>query len=242
VLLNSLPFPDSERLAALTETSKKTSVMAVAYPDYVDWHAGQNVFVDMVARMPAGGVLTGDGEAERVTGQMVTASFFRTLGVEPQIGRVFTEDEDRLGADPVIVLSYGLWQRRYGGDRRVIGRAIQFNSASWTVVGMMPARFDFYGRTISTINFSSRSVVSAIGSLWGIANRTRSSSRDAFGLAPALQTSTADVNSALKEGGLRSTEGGRRLREYVQRVPVFLGPPAVIISRSLKVTADIALP
>ena len=145
VLLKSLPFPDAERLVALSETSKSGRIIAVAYPDYLDWRAQQRGFENLAARMPAGGVLTGDGEPQRVTGRMVTASFFPTLGVRPQAGRFFTEEEDRPGAERVIVLSYGLWQRRYGSDPQVIGRAVQFNGESWTVLGVAPARFDFYG-------------------------------------------------------------------------------------------------
>jgi putative ABC transport system permease protein len=145
VLLKSLPFPEPERLVALSETAESGRVTAVAFPDYLDWRAGQNVFEEMAARMPAGGVLTGDGEPERVTGRHVTASFFRTLGVRPAAGRFFTEEEDRPGGERLIVLGHELWQRRYGGDPAVAGRAVRFNGESWTVAGVMPPRFDFYG-------------------------------------------------------------------------------------------------
>src|SRR5919202_5057569 len=97
VLLKSLPYPEPERLVALNETSKENAVKAVAYPDYLDWRARQGVFENMAARMPAGGVLTGGGEPERVTGRLVTASFFETLGVRPAAGRFFAGDEDRPG-------------------------------------------------------------------------------------------------------------------------------------------------
>jgi putative ABC transport system permease protein len=145
VLLKSLPFPDAERLVALSETSESGQITAVAYPNYLDWRAGQTVFENLAARMPAGGVLTGDGEPERVTGRFVSASFFPTLGVKPQAGRFFNEEEDRPATERVMVLSYALWQRRYGGDPEVIGRAVQFNGESWTVLGVAPAQFDFYG-------------------------------------------------------------------------------------------------
>ena len=118
VLLKSLPYPEPERLFALSETSKEVPVMSVAYPNYLDWRSQQTVFENMAARMPAGGVFTGGGEPERVIGRWVTASFFPTLGVQPQVGRFFNEDEDKPGAEPVIVLSHGLWQRRFGGDPR----------------------------------------------------------------------------------------------------------------------------
>ncbi|HKP85379.1 MAG TPA: ABC transporter permease [Blastocatellia bacterium] len=146
VLLKSLAFPEPERLVALSETSKEVPVMSVAYPNYLDWRAEQTVFEDMAARLPAGGVLTGDGEPERVIGRWVTASFFPTLGIKPEVGRFFNEDEDRPGADRVIVLSYGLWQRHFGGDSDLIGKTIFYNGEGWTVVGVMPKGFDFYGQ------------------------------------------------------------------------------------------------
>jgi putative ABC transport system permease protein len=146
VLLKSLPFPEPDRLVALNETSESARVMAAAYPNYLDWRAGQSVFENLAARMPAGGVITGGGEPERVMGRWVTASFFPVLGVRPGAGRFFTDAEDRPGAERVMVLGHGLWRRRYGGDPSVVGRAVSFNGESWTVVGVTPPEFDFYGR------------------------------------------------------------------------------------------------
>ncbi|MEK6323112.1 MAG: ABC transporter permease [Acidobacteriota bacterium] len=153
VLLKSLSFPEPERLVALYESSEREPAMAVAYPNYLDWRAQQTVFENLAARMPAGGVLTGEGEPERVIGRWVTASFFPTLGVRPQLGRFFDEDEDKLGAERVMVLSYGLWQRYYGGDPNLIGKTIFYNSEGWTVIGVMPKGFDFYGQTNLTNDF-----------------------------------------------------------------------------------------
>jgi putative ABC transport system permease protein len=146
VLLKALPFPEPDRLVAISETSQEVQIMAVAYPNYLDWQAQNTVFENLAARMPAGGVITGEGEPLRVIGRMVTASFFPTLGVRPELGRFFNEDEDRLGAERVMVLSYGLWQRHFGGDPAVIGKTISFNSESWTVIGVLPRGFDFYGQ------------------------------------------------------------------------------------------------
>ena len=146
VLLKSLPFPQSERLVAVSETSKDVPVMSVAFPNYLDWRAQQTVFEDLAARMPAGGVITGGSEPLRVIGRLVSASFFTTLGVKPHIGRFFDEADDKPGAERTMVLSYGLWQGHFGGDSDLIGKAISYNSESWTVVGVTPANFDFYGQ------------------------------------------------------------------------------------------------
>ncbi|HSB12388.1 MAG TPA: ABC transporter permease [Blastocatellia bacterium] len=147
VLLKSLPFPESDRLVAISGSSRDGPVTAVSYPDYLDLRARQTTFENLAARMPAGGVLTGEGEPQRVIGRYVTASFFATLGVRPHIGRFFEEEEDKPGADPVMVLSYGLWRSYFGGDPNRIGKSVRFNGESWTVIGVMPAGLDFYGQT-----------------------------------------------------------------------------------------------
>src|SRR5215831_18793980 len=147
VLLKSFSFPEAERLVVVRGVSKSLPDMGVSYPDYIDWRAEQRAFVDLAARTSAGGVISGIGEPERVFGRYVTASFFSTLRVQPQIGRFFGEDEDRAGAARVMVIGDGLWRRRFNADPAVIGRAINYNGASWTVIGVLPANFDFYGRS-----------------------------------------------------------------------------------------------
>src|SRR5947207_8443465 len=103
VLLKSFSFPDAERLVVVTGVSKSLSDLGVSYPDYLDWRSEQNVFVDLGARSNAGGMISGIGEPERVFGWYVTASFFTTLRIQPQIGRFFGEDEDKAGAPHVLV-------------------------------------------------------------------------------------------------------------------------------------------
>lgn len=153
VLLKPLPFPEADQLVALSERSREAPQTAVAYPDYLDWRAQQTVFEELAARWITGGVLTGQGEPERVFGRWVTASFFPTLGVKPQIGRFFNAEEDAPGSGAVIVLGYSLWQRRYGGDPQLIGKTIFYNSESWTVIGVAPAGFDFYGQNNQNNDF-----------------------------------------------------------------------------------------
>ena len=146
VLLKTFSFPEAEHLVVINGVSKSQSDVAASYPDYLDWRAEQRTFVDLGACVPAGGVISGIGEPERVFGRYVTASFFSTLRVQPQIGRFFGEDEEKAGAARVMVIGDGLWRRRFDADPAVIGRAINYNGASWTVLGVLPANFDFYGR------------------------------------------------------------------------------------------------
>jgi predicted permease len=147
VLLRPLPYPNADRLVAISENSLKAADISVAYPDYLDWRAQQSVFEEMSARMPTGGIIAGANEPERVIGRLVTPSFFATLGVQPMLGRAFTEAENNPGAPPVIVISHGLWRRHFGGASEVIGKSITYNGEPWTVIGVMPPWFDFYGRT-----------------------------------------------------------------------------------------------
>jgi len=147
VLLRPLPYPNPDRLVAVSENSLESPDISVAYPDYLDWRAQQSVFEEMSARMPTGGIFTGANEPERVIGRLVTPSFFRTLGVQPMLGRAFTEAENSPGTPPVMVISHGLWQRQFGGAADAIGKTITYNGSPWTVIGVMPSWFDFYGRT-----------------------------------------------------------------------------------------------
>jgi putative ABC transport system permease protein len=147
ILLQALPYPEPQQLVAVGESSGTGPLAAVPYENYRDWRATQDVFAEMSARLPAGGVITGRGEPERVFGRWVSASFFVTLGVAPGLGRYFSEAEDRAGGEPVIVVSDSLFRRYFGGDRSVIGESIQFNGASWTLIGVTPSDFDFLGRT-----------------------------------------------------------------------------------------------
>jgi putative ABC transport system permease protein len=146
VLLRPLPYPNPDRLVSLSQSSLEDSDLAVSYPDYLDWRSQTSAFEDMAARLPTGGVITGANEPERVIGRLVTPSFFPTLGVQPMLGRSFTEAENTPGA-AVMVISHGLWQRQFGGSRDAIGKPITYNGEAWTVIGVLPPTFDFYGRT-----------------------------------------------------------------------------------------------
>lgn len=146
VLLRPLPYPNADRLVAVSENSLQDPDISVSYPDYLDWRAQQSVFEEMSARMPMGGIITGANEPERVIGRLVTPSFFSTLGVQPMLGRAFPEEENSPGVPPVMVISHGLWQRQFGGASDAIGKAITFNGEPWTVIGVMPSWFEFYGR------------------------------------------------------------------------------------------------
>ena len=145
VLLKPLQLREPERLVMVWEDAAFVGFPrnTPAPANYVDWKTQNHSFEDMAASATASFNLTGDGEPERVSAYSVTANFLPLLGVQPLLGRVFVPDEDRPGANKVTVLSYQLWQSRYGGDRQIINRNIQLDGEKYTVVGVMPAGFQF---------------------------------------------------------------------------------------------------
>jgi putative ABC transport system permease protein len=146
-LLRPLPFPESDRLTLLWQGQVKDpkDYNIVALPNYRDWLARNRSFADIALFDSAGRGynLTSNGEPEQVSGLRVTASFFKVLGVAPMLGRTFVGEEEQAGRDRVVVLSYGLWTRRYGADRSLVGKTISIDSQAYTVAGVMPATFQF---------------------------------------------------------------------------------------------------
>jgi putative ABC transport system permease protein len=145
VLLRPLPYKDPERLVMVWEDATKHGYPrdTPAAANFVDWRDQSQVFEGMAAIADTSFNLTGSGDPERLEGRRVSANMFPLLGVDPQIGRVFTAAEDQPGAQRVVLLSYALWQRRFGGDPGIVGKALTLNGESHVVVGVMPARFQF---------------------------------------------------------------------------------------------------
>src|SRR5262249_14260103 len=114
-----------------------------ATADVAEWRSGTRSFERVAAFFPGTADLADLGTPERIGATRVTAGFFETLGVVPVAGRTFTADEDRGGKPAVVMIGYGLWQRRYGGDRGLIGKTISVNGENLSVVGILPPEFDF---------------------------------------------------------------------------------------------------
>jgi predicted permease len=150
VLLRPLPFADPERLVIvwedLTFAGFPRNTPSVA--NYVDIKAQSRTLEDLAALDWRSFNLTGDGEPERVEAYGVTANLLPVLGIRPALGRSFTADEDRPESQKVMMFSYGLWQSRYGGDRGIIGRDLLLNNEKYTVVGVLPAGFEFLRKDI----------------------------------------------------------------------------------------------
>jgi predicted permease len=143
VLLRPLPYPDAERLVFVWNMYPLMGLpqASVSIPDYID-RKTQATAIEDATLFTGGSVnLAEGGQPEQVRALMVTPSFFTTLQRQPFLGRAFTEDEARPDADNFVILSYGLWQSRFGGDRALVGRDIRMNGEAYRVVGVMPADF-----------------------------------------------------------------------------------------------------
>ena len=145
VLLRPLPYADPGQLVMVWMDYRvggnKEDIHS--WPSYVDYRDGNTTFASMAGYTNASLNLTGTGEPERILGAAPTASFFDVMGVAPLLGRVISPEENVQGNDRVIVLSHGLWQRRFGGERSIIGKEIQVDGANRTVIGVMPPEFRF---------------------------------------------------------------------------------------------------
>jgi putative ABC transport system permease protein len=144
VLLRPFPYEAPERLVSVQERFSAPRGMTVSYPNFVDWRA-QNTAFDFIAavRQNENFNFTGAGEPERLQGRLVSAEFFSTLGIQPILGRDFLAEDDRPGATPVVILSYGFWQRAFGNDPEIIGKQLTLNLQSFTVVGIAPQGFRY---------------------------------------------------------------------------------------------------
>jgi len=143
-LLRGLPYKSPDRLYHIWENTGKKEFpkREFSYPDYQDYQQN-NVFEGLAAYTGGGTILSGYGDPENLNSPRVSANFFSVLGVDPVLGRTFQTGEDTQGGPKVTILTYGFWQRRFGGDSGIVGRALTLNGDSYTVVGVLPASFQF---------------------------------------------------------------------------------------------------
>jgi hypothetical protein len=143
VLLRPLPVKDAETLVSVEKPDPNSSgIHTISYPDYLDYRSRNEVFADLLAWTEAPLSLNLDGQAEQAYGMVVSGNYFSLLGVQPALGRFFTPEEDRTpGAHPVAVLSFALWQSRFGGDQSVIGQNIKLKGQPFTIIGVAPKGF-----------------------------------------------------------------------------------------------------
>ena len=145
VLLRPLPFPQSEQIALLEGINPPAGITQsnMSVPDFADWQKQNQVFEQLAGFVTGGALLASGDETERVRGTAVTTDFFPLFRTNAAKGRTLVADDSQKGREPVAVLGYGLWQRRFGADRNVIGTKVTISGKSTTIVGVMPPGFDY---------------------------------------------------------------------------------------------------
>src|SRR5260370_30114348 len=145
IRIRPLPYADPDRLVMVWDDLSKTDDRTKSAPapaEWYEWRRLNTVFTDIASTQPTDATLSGDAQPEQVPARKTTGNLWSVLGVKPLIGRVFNDEEDRNGVR-VAVISYGLWQRRYGGSPDVLGRKIDVNDTPYEVIGVMPREFYF---------------------------------------------------------------------------------------------------
>src|SRR6202035_3155961 len=132
---------DASRTVSMFEATPNFVKGSISYPDFLDWQRDNGSFEAMAAYRSTYGSITAIGQAEEVHAQRVSASFFPILGVNPILGRNFTPEEDRRGTNPTAMISEGLWKRKFGSDRNVIGQRLIVAGQPRTIIGVIPASF-----------------------------------------------------------------------------------------------------
>ncbi len=141
VLLQPLPYPHSDRLMVLRESSRQFPMMSICFADYQDWVADNHSFSYLAAFRGTGAVLTRHGLPVILDGQDATWQYFPALGIEPELGRTFTQADDRVGAPDVVMIADSLWRDRLNHDPNILGQTLDLNAKPYTIVGVMPAGF-----------------------------------------------------------------------------------------------------
>ncbi|HKQ04031.1 MAG TPA: ABC transporter permease [Blastocatellia bacterium] len=147
VLLRPLPYRDAQRIVVIQELSKEGKRVQVTPANFVDWRNQNTVFEHLAAILQRPANLAGENDAERINLVMASADFFDVFGLQPERGRLFIAEDEQAGHPAIIVISHGLWQRRFGGDPEIVGRNILLDGRSYAVVGIAPAGFQYPNKT-----------------------------------------------------------------------------------------------
>jgi predicted permease len=208
VLLNPLAYPQSGQLVAIYGKTTGFANAPINYLNFLDWQRDTQSFSTMAMYRNQDYNFIGTGEAERLTGYMISADFFSTLGQVPILGRTFRSEDDRVGAAPVVILGGGFWKRRFGSSLEIVGKQIALNGTSYTIVGVIPASFSFYGHD--------RDVYTPIGQWNDTSFRDRRvdlSSRGVGRLKPGvtLSQATADMDGIAQNLALAYPEADKNV-------------------------------
>jgi putative ABC transport system permease protein len=143
IVLRPLPLNDPDRLVYATEVNPKGGAISLSWLNYLDWRERSRSFEALAASRDEAQTLTGTDRAQRLRARRVTGNFFQVLGVSPAIGRSFTADDERAGAEPAVIVSHEFWRTEIAGDPSVLGRALTLNARPYTIVGVLPRGFQY---------------------------------------------------------------------------------------------------
>jgi len=165
VLLHPLPYPQPEQLVMLHESKPNFDTGSISYPNFRDWQKENKTFSAMAISRGSSVALTGMGEAEQLSVELISSDFFPILGVKPVVGRVFAAGEDEIGASPIVLIGASLWERKFSSSPGVLGKGITLDGKDYTVVGVIPANFNLLLRN-SSRSFHPSEVYLPLGQ-WG---------------------------------------------------------------------------
>ena len=145
VLLRPLPYPEPDRMAMVWLDNRRQGVREdiTSYPNYLDVRQRSQTFEHLAGFSQGSMNLTGQGEPERLVVASTTANFFQVTGVQPSLGRAYSEENEKPGEDRFVLLSHGFWQRRFGGSRDALGQKVELNGQPHEIIGVMPPGFQF---------------------------------------------------------------------------------------------------
>ena len=169
VLLRGLPYPDADRITMVWLDNRREKIKEdiTSYPNYRDWRDQNTSYQHLAGYTESAFALTGAGEPERLIGAQVTANFFDVMGITPMTGRLFTTANETEGQDGVVVISHGLWQRRFGGAADVVGKTITLSTRPHEIIGVMPPEMrGRSGRSCGSRWRRSQQVRESRGSFW----------------------------------------------------------------------------
>ena len=158
VLLNPLPYPHPEELISVHESKANFDQGSISYPNFRDWQRNNKTLAALAIAHQRRFTLTGTGDAERLPGDYVSSDFFSILGVKPVLGRLFAPGEDEIGGSPLVVISAGLWARKFASRPDVLGKTITLDGRDFTIVGVLPEDFD-----LTVGNFDAGDIYGPIG-------------------------------------------------------------------------------
>jgi predicted permease len=146
VLLRPLPYPHAEQLITLRESKPNFATGSISFPNFLDWQKQNTTFASMaIMRGGRSPILTGLGEAEQLNAVLLSSGFFEQLGVTPLLGRTFTQEEERVGAPPQVLITSGFWKRKFASSPNVLGKTLTLNGKGYAIIGVIPSSFDLLG-------------------------------------------------------------------------------------------------